>query len=239
MNHPPTLLTDDTTRHSAYTSQQPFLSRWTSHVAVYARRKMFGKFMAAVAPTPNMKVLDVGVTNANGRQGNFFEALYPYTSQITAAGLEDASQLEAEFPGLRYVKLDGGRLPFGDRSFDIVVSFAVLEHVGTRVQQREFLHELCRVGSVCFLSTPNRWFPIEVHTLIPFLHWLSPRWFRVALRLLGHAFYAEEKNLNLLSDHDVRQLLPRSAKVTAYHIRLFGFISNLVYFVQAKDQETH
>ena len=23
-----------------------------------------------------------------------------------------------------------------------------------------------------FVTTPNRWFPLEVHTLLPFVHWL-------------------------------------------------------------------
>ena len=29
-------------------------------------------------------------------------------------------------------------------------------------------------GSV-FVTTPNRWFPLEVHTLLPFVHWLPGR----------------------------------------------------------------
>ncbi len=35
------------------------------------------------------------------------------------------------------------------------------------------LAECCRVAHrAAFVTTPNRWFPIEVHTRIPFVHWL-------------------------------------------------------------------
>ena len=34
------------------------------------------------------------------------------------------------------------------------------------------MHELCRVSKRVFVTTPNRMFPLEVHTLLPFVHWL-------------------------------------------------------------------
>jgi hypothetical protein len=48
---------------------------------------------------------------------------------------------------------------------------------GGRDGQRAFVHELCRVAKRVYVTTPNRWFPIEVHTLLPFVHWLpaAPR----------------------------------------------------------------
>jgi hypothetical protein len=51
----------------------------------------------------------------------------------------------------------------------------VVEHVGGREEQRRFLGELCRVAPRVFVSTPNRWFPVETHTLVPLVHWLPPR----------------------------------------------------------------
>ena len=34
-------------------------------------------------------------------------------------------------------------------------------------------------------ATPNRWFPIEFHTLLPLVHWLPPEHFRKLLVLTG------------------------------------------------------
>jgi len=146
--------------------------------------------------------------------------------------MEDAAFLEQEYPGLKYVRSDGLTLPFPDKSFDFVVSFAVIEHVGNRVQQKTFVRELCRVGKTCCITTPNRWFPVEFHTAVPLIHWLPPSSFRVLLRLLGKHFFAKEENLNLLSEKDVLQMLPADAQIDTKHFRLLGLISNLLFYVK-------
>ena len=66
----------------------------------------------------------------------------------------------------------GDRLPFDDGEFDLAVSFAVLEHVGSTAQQRRFIGELARVAPAFIAYTPYRYFPVEMHTLLPLLHWL-------------------------------------------------------------------
>ena len=77
---------------------------------------------------------------------------------------------------MRAVRADGRELPFDDAAFDIGFSNAVVEHVaGGREGQRRFVHELCRVARRVFVTTPNRWFPLEVHTLLPLVHWLPAR----------------------------------------------------------------
>ena len=63
-------------------------------------------------------------------------------------------------------------MPFADGEFDIVFSNAVIEHVGGREQQRRFVEESLRVARRAFVTTPNRWFPVEVHTRLPLVHWL-------------------------------------------------------------------
>jgi hypothetical protein len=71
------------------------------------------------------------------------------------------------------VRADGRDLPFSDGEFDLGFSNAVVEHIdGGRSGQQRFVHELCRVSTSVFVTTPNRWFPLEVHTLLPFVHWL-------------------------------------------------------------------
>jgi len=116
------------------------------------------------------------VTNApfgGGSTDNFLEAMYPWPERITGVGHTELDVFAAAFPKVAAVRADGRSLPFEDGSFDIGFSNAVVEHVaGGREGQRQFVHELCRVAKRVFVTTPNRWFPIEVHTLRPFVHWL-------------------------------------------------------------------
>ena len=173
-----------------------------------ARRKMFAHFMACVKPSANDYVLDVGVTPNNGLSGNnFFEKLYPYTQNITMCAPEDAAFLEQDFSGAKFVRnIPGKPLPFADKQFDIVVCWAVLEHTGDYPQQFEFLKELLRVGKRLYLTTPNKWFPIEIHTVLPFVHWLPREIHQKILRILGMTFYADTNNLNLLTATNLREM---------------------------------
>jgi hypothetical protein len=210
----------------------PKLGGFATKLSWYARQKMFKSLMQMAYVTPETTVLDVGVTSDRREDCNFFEKLYPYPHNITAVGTEDASFLEQDYPGLTFVKTDGSRLPFPDRSFDLVVSFAVIEHVGSRAQQRAFVRELCRVGRTCFITTPNRWYPIEFHTALLLVHWLPPYWFRTILKWLGKDFWATEENLNLLSEKNMLSFFPANTKVYKKHFRLFGPISNLVFYLE-------
>ena len=209
----------------------PNLGGFATNVSWYARQKMFDSLMALANPSADTTVLDVGVTSDCREDSNFFEKLYPYKDKITAVGMEDAAFLEEQYPGLKYVRCDGLSLPFPDKSFDLVVSFAVIEHVGSLTQQKAFVRELCRVGKTCCITTPNRWYPVEFHTAVPLIHWFPPSWFRALLKLMGKHFFAKEENLNLLSEKEVLKMLPADAEVYTRHFRLLGLISNLLFYV--------
>jgi hypothetical protein len=62
----------------------------------------------------------------------------------------------------------------------------VVEHVGSRDQQAAFVGELLTTCRRVFIATPNARFPIDPHTLLPFIHRLIPRLRRlVRQRLFG------------------------------------------------------
>ena len=56
------------------------------------------------------------------------------------------------------------------------------------------------------LTTPNRWFPVEFHRVLPVSHWLPKKAFRALTLASGHNFFVEESNLNLLSVNEVRAI---------------------------------
>ena len=152
------------------------LRRFASQVSLRSRERKLGLFLDLLAPGPETTVVDVGVTDApfgGGSSDNFFEAMYPWPDRITAVGQTELDRFIAAFPRVQAVRADGRALPFEDGAFDLGFSNAVVEHVaGGREGQRQFVHELCRVARRVFVTTPNRWFPLEVHTLLPLVHWL-------------------------------------------------------------------
>jgi hypothetical protein len=147
------------------------------------------------------------------------------------AGIDDASFLEGLFPGVRFAYANALNMPFEDRAFDLVHSSAVLEHVGSLENQIKMVAECLRVANrgVC-LTTPNRWFPIEVHSQLPFIHWLPKRMYRAFFRGLGYGFFADEANLNLLSHNELRYITINFAgwRFQVVSAKLLGWTSNLM-----------
>lgn len=203
-----------------------------ARTATRARRRMYERFLARTALRPEETLLDVGATSDRTYESsNYLEAWYPHKQRITAAGLDDAAFLADLYPGVTFRRIEAGALPFADGSFDVVHSSAVLEHVGSAARQQEFLRELGRVARrAVFVTTPNRWFPIEIHTQFPLLHWLPKPVFRRLLARTRHGFFAREENLNLLGRGELLRMARALSGWTAViePLRLFGWPSNLL-----------
>jgi SAM-dependent methyltransferase len=70
------------------------------------------------------------------------------------------------------------RLPWPDEAFDLVLAIGVVEHLPVRwrrAQVDEYYRVLAPGGHVAVLDTPNRWFPLETHSVgLPLVQWLPP-----------------------------------------------------------------
>jgi SAM-dependent methyltransferase len=217
--------------HIDYTNSQHRWRHVITHFNIAGRKKFYQAFMDQMAPSASTSILDVGVTpDQSAADSNFFEKWYPHPECITATSIEDASHLESLHPGLTFVQTSGDGLPFDDDQFDIAFSTAVIEHVGDRERQRQFLAELLRVSKRFFITTPNRWYPIELHTYVPCLHWLPQHRHQQALRRLGKESWATTENLNLLDQRALRALFPAGVTPTVTGTRLFGMCSNLLAY---------
>lgn len=183
--------------------------------------------MEAVAPKEQDLVLDVGAGEGEGRGVNFFEDYYPWSSRITALALEDLPLFRQRNPEVTLVIGDGKKMPFADRAFTIAFSNAVIEHVGTTEQQRQFVHELCRVSDKVFISMPNRWFPIDSHTMIPFAHWLPLSWRNAIYRLFKRDYYASEAALHLIGAKQLVSYVPSGFSVRIIRQRALGWTTNI------------
>jgi len=191
--------------------------------------------MEVTSPSEKSNILDIGVTpDTSLPENNFLEKWYPWTHNIVMASVEDASNLEGEFKGVKFVRtVPGAAFPFDDRKFDIVFCSAVLEHVGDYPAQAFFIQECLRVGEKVYLTTPNKNFPIEMHTYLPFVHLLPRKIHQGILCFLGLNFFAKTENLNLLTQKKIKQLL--STNVFRYKIsynKTFGLKSNIILFME-------
>jgi SAM-dependent methyltransferase len=200
------------------------LSGLAARASLWNRRRKLALFMETIRPGPQTRVVDVGVgdTGFGTESGvasshNFFEALYPWPERITAVSDVPLPNFAQEFPTITTVTASGTDLPFEDDAFDVAFSNAVVEHVGRRDEQRRFVAELCRVAPRVFLSTPNRWFPLETHTLVPFVHWLPRRTADRSFAALGKDNW---ERVELLSKRELLALFPANVEVRVVESRI-------------------
>jgi hypothetical protein len=199
------------------------LAKVAGRVSLASRRKKFRLFMDAFHPDAETTIVDVGVVDTGFGEGggasathNFLEAMYPWPRQITAVGLGDLPNFQRAFPDVTCVRADGRNLPFADGEFDIAFSNAVVEHVGDETAQRAFVGELCRVARRVFVTTPNRWLPVDVHTLLPVVHWLPAGARNSIMRRLGR------EEISPLGPAQFRALFPIPVRIVNTGIALIA-----------------
>jgi hypothetical protein len=201
---------------------------------ILARDRIYLDFLRACRPQRHDNILDVGVSDVVNDAANLVERKYPYPERITAAGLSAAGDFRQAFPQVTYTRIEANRpLPFADKAFDIATSNAVIEHVGSRTHQANFVRELARVARRVFITAPNRYFPVEHHTAIPLLHFWGET-FRLACLCLEKQEWVDEANLIMMSKADLAALAPAGtrAQVNYTGIRLGPFSSNIFLLLE-------
>lgn len=202
-------------------------------LAVKLRRRRFDFFLRLLDTVPApVKVLDVGGTPG-------FWSTMPHTGRdrlrITLVNLEFQP---VEGTDMRSVAGDATRLSqFADGEFDVVFSNSVIEHLSTFAAQLRMADEVRRVGKRYFVQTPNLFFPIEPHFLVPGFQffpvdlrvWLVSRfnvgWYK---RIPDVAkARVEVESIRLLSRAGLRRLFPEAR---IYEERFAGMIKSFVAY---------
>jgi hypothetical protein len=132
------------------------------------RARRFELFERLVADLPRpLEIIDLGGTNA-------------YWEQRGWAGRDDVSitlvnldRQERRHANIHPTIGDATDLrEHADGAFDIAFSNSVIEHLFTFESQARMAQEVRRVARAYWVQTPNFWFPIEPHFLVPAWHWL-------------------------------------------------------------------
>ena len=170
-----------------------------------------------------INILDVGGTQEFWRDRSI---AHHRNVTITLLNLEKE---QVNLPNFNSVAGDAINLSaFEDKSFDLVFSNSVIEHVHTFDNQQQMAREIRRVGKRYFVQTPNKYFFIEPHYALPFFQFMpSPFVFFILTRTKLSRFqkwdrhqaknYLEE--IRLLSLGEMKKLFPEGK---VYREKLFG-----------------
>jgi SAM-dependent methyltransferase len=159
-----------------------------------ARERRHGLYRNAMSPRPEDRIVDVGCGT---------EGLAGFEPDADVTGLDAVDR--PSYPGRRFVRGDARALPFDDDSFEIAYSNSLVEHLNPADRPR-FADEIRRVAGRYWVQTPNRYFPIEPHVLLPGFQFL-PEGARRRLWRLGMPRTPYEP-IELLGAAELRKLFP-------------------------------
>jgi hypothetical protein len=128
------------------------------------RAKRFRRFaeMLVGAAEP-ARILDIG-----GAPAFWVRHRHELPVKATITLLNRAFDDRPDITDVRYVMGDARRLDmFADSEFDMCFSNSVIEHVGEANDQLRMAAEIRRVARGYFVQTPNKYFPMEPHFLVP------------------------------------------------------------------------
>jgi hypothetical protein len=176
------------------------------------RMKSFAAYFPEIVNS-HIRILDLGGTINYWKQIGYENN---EKIEITLLNLQEQPSYSSNISSVSGDACDLSR--FKDKSYDIVFSNSVIEHVGGFKRQKEMASELIRVGKGYFVQTPNYWFPLEPHFLIIGFQYM-PGWLRRLLIMhfnLGWYQKIKEKktakevsdSIHLLSKKKLQILFP-------------------------------
>ena len=123
---------------------------------------------------------------------------------------------------------------------DLVISSATIEHVGSFKNQVKKVKNMINLSKKYFIiTTPNNYYPIEFHTKLPLIHWFPKKIYRKILLFLNMDYFANEKNLNLLSKKELDNILSifnKKIEYRIYEIKFLFFVSNFLAICKIKNK---
>lgn len=134
------------------------------------------KIVAIVGPDWFMRcrrVLEIGCGS-----GIIAHTLFDLGNRQMTVEAVDVVDSRTDFEGYRFGLVEGTHLPFDDRTFDLVITNHVIEHVGDESAQIDHLTEIKRVldpRGMVYFAAPNKWRLMEPHFRLPLLSWLPQR----------------------------------------------------------------
>jgi hypothetical protein len=207
-------------------------------------------FISTMKPPAGCRILDLG-----GSSGDFLVRLRDLgvEAEFVVADIDPGNERRALSNGFAYVSLDeSAALPFRDGEFDFVICNSVIEHVtlpkkecgavrseffwqsAALGRQRIFADEIRRISRQYFVQSPHRNFPIEQHTILPFVNWLSHNQTLAVLRFTDRWWLRRGVSVdwNLLTTAQMKMLFPESTVIVE---RVLGMPKSIICYRAASS----
>ena len=184
-------------------------------------------------------LLDIGTTNDSKlSSSNFFCRMFDKISKHKSISDQKINNSRFIKCLRKSITSNFSKKEINNLKSDLVISSAVIEHVGNFNNQINKVRNMIKLSKkYIIITTPNRFFPVEVHTKLPLIHWLPKKIFRKILLFLHMDYFAYEKNLKLLSIIELKRILDnfsREISYKIYTIRFLGFVSNFLVICNVK-----
>jgi len=191
-----------------------------SSLSNFMRKKRFYFFRELLNSLEKpIKILDVGGTQKFWEMSEFYSE---GDVKITLLNIEE--QL-VTLPNFNYIKGSATNMKFfEDKSYDVVFSNSVIEHLTSFSEQTKMADEIRRVGKRYWVQTPNYYFPFEPHFLMPFFHWLPVK-FRVWLLMkLNLGWFPKQKNMTDAEEiiNSIKLLKKKELKILFPEAKIFN-----------------
>jgi len=144
-------------------------ARWNKAMKIISILSTYGR-------EQERSLLDIGT--GNGEIAGHLSEFY----NVVSVDIVDQREVH---DGFSFVQLNGERLPFADKSFDVVVSNHVIEHLANADLHLSEIGRVLKNDGIAYLATPNRLWPWEAHNKICLLHYLPAATFNKLLKRLG------------------------------------------------------
>lgn len=119
------------------------------------------------------RLLDLGAGRGNVRQMNFRTQV----AYVAGADVDPAVLGNPFLDSAAIIRMNDGRIPYGDGEFDVVFSDNVLEHLPDPSSTLREVRRVLKPGGVFLAKTPNKWH------YMPLVARATPLWF--------HRFYIQ------------------------------------------------
>lgn len=121
-------------------------------------------------------ILDIGA--GSGHISSFFSS----KNRVVAADV--VNQICIIEPNFSFVELNQEKLPFESSFFDVVILNQVLTYVADQLNELKEVNRILKPGGICYISMPNKTFPIEPHSKVPFIHYLPHELYQLILNFI-------------------------------------------------------